>query len=224
MDRSPVKQSHIPYMPPANRLDAVIVLAGGTAHRLGKVSKPEYRVAGYRLLDLVLGEICAIAPAARIVVVGPPQLSVPPGVILTNEDPPLGGPLAGIAAGVAALGELPADGVLGLATCDAPRAIGCFIPLLARMAGSPQCAGAVPRAQDRIQYVHGVYRWAWIRQAIEKESQVVRNGSIRQAFAQLPLCVVDCDSSDFTDVDTVADAQQLAEQIRRGVYVPRPVK
>ena len=74
-----------------------IVLAGGTGRRLGGVLKPQVTVRGRRLLDHVLD---ATAQARRVVVVAPETVPVPDGVVRTLEDPPHGGPVAGIAAGL----------------------------------------------------------------------------------------------------------------------------
>jgi molybdopterin-guanine dinucleotide biosynthesis protein A len=75
-----------------------VVLAGGRARRLGGVDKPATVVGGQTLLDRVLA---ATAAASAVVVVGPTR-PVAPGrrVHWTREQPPGGGPLAGIAAGL----------------------------------------------------------------------------------------------------------------------------
>ncbi|MBT0993411.1 NTP transferase domain-containing protein [Cellulomonas sp. DKR-3] len=77
-----------------------IVLAGGAGRRLGGAVKPEVRVAGVALVDRALA---AVAGARRVVLVAPPDLARA-GVPRTLEDPPLGGPVSGVAAGLAALG------------------------------------------------------------------------------------------------------------------------
>ncbi|WP_311519164.1 respiratory nitrate reductase subunit gamma, partial [uncultured Actinomyces sp.] len=83
-----------------NRLPhAVLILAGGTAKRLGGVSKPDYKIGPSRLIDIALAEIDGTGFEGRIVVIAPSQLEVRDGVELTLEDPPHGGPLAGIGAG-----------------------------------------------------------------------------------------------------------------------------
>lgn len=74
----------------------VIVLAGGAAKRLGGADKPGVRVGGRALLDRVLG---ACEGAGRSVVVGVRRPTVRP-VRWTREDPPGGGPLAALDAGV----------------------------------------------------------------------------------------------------------------------------
>ncbi|MHB1063439.1 MAG: molybdenum cofactor guanylyltransferase [Georgenia sp.] len=77
-----------------------IVLAGGTARRLDGVSKPDVELGGRRLLDHALA---ATSGARAVAVVAPDSVRVPEGVHRTLEDPPHGGPEAGIAAGIAAL-------------------------------------------------------------------------------------------------------------------------
>ncbi|MGW2299809.1 NTP transferase domain-containing protein [Streptomyces sp. NPDC001809] len=78
-----------------------VVLAGGAARRLGGADKPGVRVGGRPLLDRVLA---ACRGAERTVVVGAPRPTVRP-VRWTREDPPGGGPLAALDAGVRALGD-----------------------------------------------------------------------------------------------------------------------
>jgi molybdopterin-guanine dinucleotide biosynthesis protein A len=79
---------------------AAVVLAGGAGRRLGGAAKPLTPVAGRPMLDRVL---TAVADAGPRVVVGPPTLAVPVGVLLVSEQPPGGGPVAGLAAGLVAV-------------------------------------------------------------------------------------------------------------------------
>ncbi|TYP89728.1 molybdenum cofactor guanylyltransferase [Blastococcus xanthinilyticus] len=76
---------------------AAVVLAGGSATRLGGAAKPQLRVGGRTMLQAVLD---AVRGATTRVVVGPPQ-DVPADVLLTREDPPGGGPVAALRAGLA---------------------------------------------------------------------------------------------------------------------------
>ncbi|MFF9346736.1 NTP transferase domain-containing protein [Streptomyces sp. NPDC014734] len=73
-----------------------IVLAGGAAERLGGADKPGIRVGGRTLLDRVL---VACAGASNTVVVGGRRPTVRP-VTWTREEPPGGGPLAALGAGI----------------------------------------------------------------------------------------------------------------------------
>lgn len=74
----------------------VIVLAGGAGRRLGGLDKAGLRLGNRSLLDRVLD---ACGGADRIVVVGPRRDTVRP-VRWIQEDPPGGGPVAGLAAGL----------------------------------------------------------------------------------------------------------------------------
>ncbi|MGY1753121.1 molybdenum cofactor guanylyltransferase [Blastococcus sp. SYSU D01042] len=80
---------------------AAVVLAGGRAERLGGQAKPQLEVGGRTLLAAVLD---AVAGAERRVVVGPPQ-PVPADVVVVREDPPGGGPVAALRAGLAEIGS-----------------------------------------------------------------------------------------------------------------------
>ena len=75
-----------------------IVLAGGAARRLGGADKPGLRVGGRALLDRVLD---ACADAGTTVVVGGRRATARP-VRWAREDPPGGGPLAALDAGLRA--------------------------------------------------------------------------------------------------------------------------
>ncbi|MFI1419884.1 NTP transferase domain-containing protein [Streptomyces sp. NPDC020731] len=80
---------------PGSAYDAV-VLAGGAARRLGGADKPGVRVGGRALLDRVL---TACAGARTTVVVAGPRPTARP-VVWAREEPPGGGPLAALAAGL----------------------------------------------------------------------------------------------------------------------------
>ncbi|MEU9483264.1 DUF6457 domain-containing protein [Streptomyces decoyicus] len=73
-----------------------IVLAGGAARRLGGADKPSLSVGGRPLLDRVL----AACPDAAITVVVGPRRPATRDVVHALEDPPGGGPLAALDAGL----------------------------------------------------------------------------------------------------------------------------
>ncbi|OCI29752.1 molybdenum cofactor guanylyltransferase [Oerskovia enterophila] len=136
-----------------------VVLAGGRARRLG-TSKPQLVVDGARLLDHVLA---ATRDARATVVVGPADLASP-AYVLTREDPPFGGPVAGTAAGLAALPDGAAPWVLLLA-CDVPRAAEAVPLLVASVAGAPRAStsgdvvdGVHLAAGGKAQWLVGLYR------------------------------------------------------------------
>ncbi|MFE5775415.1 molybdenum cofactor guanylyltransferase [Brachybacterium sp. NPDC056505] len=124
---------------------AMIVLGGGEGRRLGGVSKPDLLLGGRRLLDRVLDAGSGCAP---LVVVAPDSVEVPSGVLRTLEDPPAGGPVAGIAAGLALLRaheEGQSAGDLGNGSADGPRdvlVVACDLPGAAGFIGPLQAARA----------------------------------------------------------------------------------
>ncbi|AZK95252.1 MULTISPECIES: DUF6457 domain-containing protein [Streptomyces] len=103
----PVPYEPVPY-------DAV-VLAGGAAKRLGGADKPGIGVGGRALLDRVL---TACGEAGRTVVVGGRRPTARP-VVWAREDPPGGGPLAALDAGIRRL-DTPPDGVVVVLSADLP--------------------------------------------------------------------------------------------------------
>ncbi|MFI7273976.1 NTP transferase domain-containing protein [Streptomyces sp. NPDC049879] len=76
-----------------------VVLAGGAARRLGGADKPAVPVGGRSLLERVLA---ACADADRTVVVGPRRPTPGRTVVWTREQPPGGGPLPALDAGLRA--------------------------------------------------------------------------------------------------------------------------
>ncbi len=76
-----------------------VVLAGGTAARLGGEDKMLLEVGGVRLIDRALA---AVAAARRRVVVGPRRPDTAAATWL-RESPPGGGPVAALAAGLTAV-------------------------------------------------------------------------------------------------------------------------
>lgn len=82
-----------------------VLLAGGGGRRLGGTDKARIRSGGVPLLEQWIRVLAE--RGMRTAVVGPEHLSndLPQGVLLTREDPPLGGPAAAVRAGLFALEE-----------------------------------------------------------------------------------------------------------------------
>lgn len=117
----------------------VVVLAGGRARRFG-ADKLAAEVAGRPLLDHILVALTQVEdpdPPGRVIVVGPPRPVVTGVEVLwCREDPPGGGPVAGLAAAVPLL-TAPRVVILG---GDMPLAAAA-VPALLDAAG-----GLVPHA------------------------------------------------------------------------------
>lgn len=184
---------------------AAVVLAGGRASRLGGRHKPGLPVAGRTLLDHVL---TAVAGAAETVVVGPEVATCRP-VRWTREDPPGGGPVAGLAAGLAAL-TVDADEVAVLAA-DLPGLTPATIDrlLAARTAdGAIRTAdGALLCAADgRRQWLIGVWRTESLRRALPAEPA---GRSLRSVLGTLTGTDVPELPGESVDVDTPADLARV---------------
>ncbi|RJL36059.1 molybdenum cofactor guanylyltransferase [Bailinhaonella thermotolerans] len=117
-----------------------VVLAGGSARRLGGVDKPGLAVGGRTLLRRVVD---AAGDAGRAIVVGPEREGLP-GVLFTRERPPGGGPVPALRAG---LDLCEADHVLLLAA-DLPFLAADHVALLrAAAAGEPPAEPHAPGAE-----------------------------------------------------------------------------
>ena len=182
--------------PPLPGYDAV-VLAGGRAARLGGRAKPQLVVGGRTILDAVLD---AVADAERRVVVGPPQ-PVPAGVRLLREQPPGGGPVAALHAGLAAV---EADVVAVLAG-DLPFVTADLLhDLRARLTGD---GVLVVDHSGRDQLLLGVWRTAALRAALPAQAAHV---PLRRVLAPLAVRrlrppVPPGQAPPWTDCDTPAD-------------------
>ena len=136
-----------------------LILAGGSARRLGGADKPAVDVGGRTMLEHVLA---AVPDAGRIVVVGPRRV-VAPAVLWCVEDPPGGGPVAGVAAGLA---HITADVVLVLAA-DLPAVAPAVPVLLDRLAGGD--VALLVDADGRRNYLAA----AWHRPALQRALDAV---------------------------------------------------
>jgi molybdopterin-guanine dinucleotide biosynthesis protein A len=177
-----------------------IVLAGGRARRLGGSAKPQLTVAGRTLLDHVLA---AVADAGRVVVVGPEQAVERP-VIWRREDPPGGGPVAALAAGVPATAE---DVVVVLAA-DLPW-IAPAVPVLVA-AVPPSGAALLVDASGRANYLAAAWRRADLAAALN--AAPAAGTAMRSLAARVPVVEVADVAGWGRDCDTWEDlAQARAE-------------
>lgn len=153
---------------------AAVVLAGGRAARLGGRAKPQLEVGGRPMLGTVLD---AVADAKMRVVVGPPQ-PMPAGVVLVREQPPGGGPVPALRAGLAAVEH----DVVVLLAADLPFLTAEVVRgLLERLTGD---GVLVIDGADRDQLLLGAWRTSALRAAVDD-----RHGPTSMRAVLAPLSV-----------------------------------
>lgn len=189
--------------PAAVPFDAV-VLAGGRGRRLGG-NKPEVRVGGRALLDHALA---AVASAGQIVVVGPPALARP-GIPTVLEDPPDGGPVAGLAAGLA---FLETDGLVAVLACDVPRAGSALPALLAAASAADVDGSRLVSADGRPQHLVAVYRADALGRALAA-LQTAHGAAMHRLVDGLHLVDVPDPADAAADADTWADVERLDAEL-----------
>jgi molybdopterin-guanine dinucleotide biosynthesis protein A len=177
------------------RVDA-IVLAGGRGSRVGGAVKPLFVVAGSTLLQRAV-DAARAAGAGRIVVAAP-RLAPDLDVTWVREDPPFGGPVAGI---IAALDEVDADEVYVIAS-DLPTA-GPALTLLTDPV--PPGSDGVCLDDGRRQWLLGRYRTAALRAAASGLPDRGRDASMRALVGALTVRPVAADPTLTHDVDTWDD-------------------
>ncbi|MFJ4920436.1 NTP transferase domain-containing protein [Streptomyces sp. NPDC088725] len=187
-----------------------IVLAGGAAKRLGGADKPGLRIGGRALLDRVLG---ACEEAARTVVVGGRRATVRP-VRWTREEPPGGGPLAALDAGVRCVD---ADTVVVL-SADLPFLGPATVRRLVEVldAGGKEAA-LLTDADGRDQPLVAAYRAEPLRREIAllaTEYGSLAGLPLRLLSEELDLARVDADPLASFDCDTWEDISMARARIR----------
>lgn len=172
----------------------MVVLAGGGSTRFGGVDKAMLVLEGVTLLDRVL---TATADAVSTVVVGPVRTTCRP-VAWTVEDPPSGGPMAGIAAGLTH-GTAP---VVVLTSCDLPWLTKDDVAQLIDGLGDHDGYG-LRDTDGREQQLVAAYHRTALADAIRRIGDP-RDKSVRRALAGLDLAWSEPTRAG-DDVDTWAD-------------------
>ncbi|GAA0200278.1 molybdenum cofactor guanylyltransferase [Corynebacterium riegelii] len=143
---------------------SVIILAGGRSTRMG-TDKAQVRVEGIRLIDATLSALSALPTDTTPIVVSPFELGLPSGVPTVCEDPPFGGPVAGIAAGVA----LADADLVAVVAVDAPHSPEALPALVEALQNAPDTAAAVAVDEEGfMQPLCAVWRKQALLAAIEK--------------------------------------------------------
>ncbi|MBX6384467.1 MAG: nucleotidyltransferase family protein [Microbispora sp.] len=186
--------------------DAVI-LAGGRAERLGGADKPGAVVGG---LPLVARVAEAVRDARAVIVVGPPREM--PGVLFTREDPPGGGPVPALRAGLA---EVTSPFVVLLAA-DLPFIAAGHVGALLAAVPAGGAGAVLVDDEGREQWLTGAWRVAPLRSALG----AYRGRSLRGLLGPLgPVPVrppvAPGETPPWFDCDTVDDLRAARERARR---------
>lgn len=178
-----------------------VVLAGGTAARMGGVDKAGIELDGRTLLDLAVD---ALVDADEVVVVAPRSVPTARPVTFVCEDPPRGGPVAGLLTGVDALLRTPR--VVGVVAVDMPRVTArTWRRLREACAGHD---GAFLHDHDGRRQLAGVLdagRLAQVRPGLEGQHAM----ALHRLLAPLCLAEVGADGDEAVDVDSWDDLRDL---------------
>lgn len=176
---------------------AAVILAGGTAARLDGADKASLEVAGATLLEHALA---ACRDAGEVVVVGEPVPTSRP-VTFVREDPPLGGPVAGLVAGRRALAGRP-DVVLVVAV-DMPFVT---VATVRRLLGADGRDGAVLTDAEGRRRLVLLLRTEALDAATPEDPHGRSVGSL---LARLELADVGAEGDEGRGVDTWRDLRDL---------------
>lgn len=182
---------------------AAIVLAGGRASRLGGAAKPLLEVGGRTLIDGVLAAL-ADAGVDPIVVCGPP-MPVAREVSWVREDPPFGGPVTGIAAGLRAV-DAERVALLAADLARPAAALAVLLPHAVELTEADAVCLADP--DGRSQWLAGVYRADALRRGLAALADSGRDASLRDLLRGMRIRTVPASREAVADVDTWQDLEQ----------------
>lgn len=183
-----------------------IVLAGGRARRMNgpKILAPLGE-------GTVLGRVLAACAPGPVVLAGPPQvaLAIPAGLaaVLVQEDPPFGGPVAGLRAALAALP--PGSGPVAVLAGDQPFLDAAGVQALCSALATEQRAEAAAYADARgeLQFLSACWREEALRRRV-----AAAGASMRSVYAGATVIAV-ADLREVTlDVDTPAELAAARER------------
>jgi molybdopterin-guanine dinucleotide biosynthesis protein A len=178
-----------------------VVLAGGTAARMDGVDKASVELHGRTLLELAVD---AFVDAEEVVVVAPASVRTQRPVTFVSEDPPRGGPVAGLLAGVEALLRRPA--LVGVLAVDMPRVTSATLRRLREAAVGRD--GAFLVGGDGRRQLAGVLdtaRLADVRPGLEAHHGM----ALHRLLAPLDLARVAAIGDEAVDIDSWADLRDL---------------
>jgi molybdopterin-guanine dinucleotide biosynthesis protein A len=182
---------------------SAIILTGGRASRLGR-DKATMPIGGVRALDRLLHALPHDVP---IVVVGPDPGDLPRQVQRCREDPPGGGPAAGVAAGLAHV----STPIVGVIATDMPFAASVLPTLIPSLSDDVDGVLAVDRSGRR-QYLCGVFRTDSLRGVF---TESVHHHAMHAPLSKLQLADFPIEDDRLLfDIDTVDDLEHAQQMVK----------
>lgn len=190
----------------------LVVLAGGRSQRWDGVDKTAADLAGRPVVvHAVTGARGALGSAVPAVVVAPADHPAADalradGAHVVREDPPGGGPVAGLAAGLAAL---PGAGVVAVVAGDVPFGGPALRRVVSALAADPDVDAVVGLdPAGRRQPLLGAYRTAALAAALATAPAAGR--SVRSLLDGLRVATLAVDTREALDLDTPDDLAAAA--------------
>ncbi len=178
-----------------------VLLTAGTAARMDGIDKSSLEIGGRTLLEICLD---AFLDADEVVVVAAASVPTTRPVTFTREDPPFGGPVAGLLTGVDAL--LRPARLIGVLAVDMPRVSAyTFRRLREQTAGRDGAFLADADGRRQLCGVLDATALARIRPDLEGQHGM----SLRTLLGDLDLGVVPSIGQEARDIDTWLDLRDL---------------
>ncbi len=191
-------------------ISGIIILAGGRSLRLGE-DKILADLAGQSALDYLLHRLLRALPQAPVIAVGKPRPSrCHPRWV--REDPPEGGPVAGLAAGLAALpgSPAPSDQWFMLLAGDLPFAA-LAVPALLRATPQGNTALVAIDETHRRQPLLACYQRAAVAQILAATH--VNGMAMHELLQKLRVGPVSVPPQSCWDIDTPEDLERARRVI-----------
>lgn len=185
-----------------------IVLTGGTSRRFGS-DKSQALLSSHSLLDEIL---LALPPVLPVIIVGPEPLTVTRPVVVTQEEPAFGGPVAGIAAGL----EIVETELVAIVATDMPFVAPLLLRLIEQLSEKFDVAMPVD-AEGFRQPLAAVYRVESLRKALVTLGNP-RGQSMRNLVALLnvrEILVGETSENELLDIDTQSDLDRAVAFSRK---------
>lgn len=188
----------------------VIIVAGGEGRRMGGVDKATLELHGIRFIDHLLRDLAKITTDKVIVVTPREDLGLSEHVLRCSEDPPLGGPVAGIDAAM----KLSTAEYVAVIAVDAPYSARALIPLKETLLAHPDASAAVIDSEGFLQPLCALWRrddlCVALRAVAAAAGGSVRDQSVRAVLRAAPAELLPVPAMGVEkDVDTPADLEDL---------------